>query len=216
MGVNPANPRRILETVGSSTRQGGGLPLSNHQQHQQAHIPPRKDCRVLVVGCGNSRLAEDMVRDGWTGGIVGVDWSSVVIGQMEAKYSPAYLARMTIDERNASHRTHSHPLMEFCCANVLEGLPFVDGSFDLIVCKGSFDAMISSSPSNARLLNQECHRLLQPKHGSMVIITHGNPESRIVFLENPKEEWWSEIGIHTIAKPTNDRRHVIENHDGTK
>lgn len=221
-GVDPANPRRIVETFGSPSRQGDVQPLSSHhQRHQQALIPCRKDCRVLVVGCGNSRLADDMVRDGWTGGIVGVDWSPVVIGQMEAKYTPEYLGRMVMDEakrhgRDASDDAHSFPLMEFLCANVLEGLPFDDGSFDLILCKGSFDAMVSSSASNARLLNQECFRLLHPGHGSMVIITHGNPESRIVFFENPQDEWWSEVGIHTIAKPTMDRRHLIENHDGTK
>jgi SAM-dependent methyltransferase len=222
MGVDPAKPRRILEAFGTSSQRQGEMPSVSHQQHQQqTHIPPRKDCRILVVGCGNSRLAEDMVRDGWTGGIVGVDWSPIVIDQMEAMYSPEYLQRILMNEsmrhgRNASNQSGSFPLLEFRCANVLEGLPFDDGTFDLILCKGVFDAVISSSASNARLLNQECHRLLQSNHGSMVIITHGNPESRIVFFENPNDEWWSEVGIHTLAKPITDRRHLIENLDGSK
>ncbi|KAI2507251.1 methyltransferase [Fragilaria crotonensis] len=187
-GVNPAKPRRILETFASSSQRQGDTPSFSHQHdQQQAHIPPRKDCRVLVVGCGNSRLAEDMVRDGWTGGIVGVDWSPVVIDQMEAKYSPEYLQRILMDEsmrhgRNASNRSCSHPLLEFHCANVLECLPFNDGTFDLILCKGSFDAV-------------------------RVVLS---------FFENPNDEWWSEVGIHTLAKPITDPRRLLENLDGPK
>ena len=32
---------------------------------------PSKDlCRVLIVGCGNSRLGEDMMSDGWNGSLI--------------------------------------------------------------------------------------------------------------------------------------------------
>jgi hypothetical protein len=67
---------------------------------------------------------------------------------------------------------------------------------------GSFDAIITNAAADARLLNQECHRLLKGTHGVMVVITHGNPESRLIFFENPDDEWWSDVGIHTILEVT--------------
>jgi hypothetical protein len=90
-GMDPAQPRRILEPF-----------MVNHSQHhhhhhrdaaaaaaslqqQVAHQQQRAQARVLVLGCGNSRLSEDMLRDGWTGGIVNVDFSEVVIDQLKAK-----------------------------------------------------------------------------------------------------------------------------------
>jgi hypothetical protein len=35
-----------------------------------ASFPSRNDCRVLILGCGNSTFGEEMQRDGWTGPIV--------------------------------------------------------------------------------------------------------------------------------------------------
>lgn len=217
-GMNPAKPRRILEA------------LVPRLATSQEHFPSRNSCRILVLGCGNSRLPEDMIRDGWTGGIVCVDWSNIVIQQMEAKYSPQYLDRLNPTSevfrtrqvgkapatRNNQEPPHPHPLLEFQCADVIQGLDYDDATFDLIICKGSFDAMITNAAANARLLNQECHRLLKGTHGVMVVITHGNPESRLVFFENPEDEWWSDVGIHTILKAPKDRRHLMENKDGSR
>mmetsp|Transcript_4641 Transcript_4641/g.6786 ORF Transcript_4641/g.6786 Transcript_4641/m.6786 type:complete len:368 (-) Transcript_4641:194-1297(-) len=55
--------------------------------NQASTFPPREKCRVLVIGCGNSRLSEDMLSDNWTGGITNVDYSSVVIRKMREKYN---------------------------------------------------------------------------------------------------------------------------------
>ena len=217
--MNPANPRRILEA------------LIPRLAKTQEHFPSRDSCRILMLGCGNSRLPEDMIRDGWTGGIVCVDWSNIVIQQMEAKYSLQYLDRIVasdevIHKRHESNKAgaknnlqeppNHHPLLEFQCADILQGLDYDDATFDLVICKGSFDAIITSAAANARLLNQECHRLLKGTHGVMVIITHGNPESRLVFFENPDDEWWSDVGIHTILKSPTDRNHLMENKDGSR
>ena len=38
-----------------------------------------RDAPVLVPGCGNSRLSEDMVDDGYDGGIANIDISRTVI-----------------------------------------------------------------------------------------------------------------------------------------
>jgi SAM-dependent methyltransferase len=211
--MNPANPRRILEA--------NDRDYVARSFNQKFAFPHRKDCRVLIVGCGNSRLGEDMIRDGWTGGIVCVDWSSVVIGQMKAKYNDGMLFKLvdaTNTGRKANETQATRPkLMEFVCADVVEGLSFQDGAFDLIICKGCFDTLVTGSGSgaNARKLNTECHRLLNIDYGALVVVTHGNPESRIVFFENKEDEWWSGVGIHNIAKPKTERRHLLDR-DGSK
>lgn len=216
-GMNPAKPRRILEAL---------IPRLSATQE---HFPSRNKCRILVLGCGNSRLPEDMIRDGWTGGIVCVDWSHIVIQQMKAKYSPQYLDRINPTQevfrprqggmaatRGNQEPADQHPLLEFQCADLLQGLDFDDATFDLVICKGSFDAIITNAAADARLLNQECHRLLKGTHGVMVVITHGNPESRLIFFENPDDEWWSDVGIHTILKSPKDQRHLMESKDSSR
>ena len=40
---------------------------------------------ILQIGCGNSRLCEEMIQEGYEG-IVNIDISSVVIQQMTEKY----------------------------------------------------------------------------------------------------------------------------------
>ena len=45
----------------------------------------RKDDNILMVGCGNSRLSEDMFDEGYTT-ITNIDVSRVVIEQMIARY----------------------------------------------------------------------------------------------------------------------------------
>lgn len=46
------------------------------------YIPQNR--RVLVAGCGNSNMLEDMAKDGYTE-LVGADLSRVVINQMKIK-----------------------------------------------------------------------------------------------------------------------------------
>ena len=86
--------------------------------------------------------------------------------------------------------------MTFVCADVTKGLPFDDNSFDLIVCKGCMDAILQNAGRDVRRMMTECHRVLS--NGTMIVITHGNPDSRIVHFENEHDEWWEKVGIHTL------------------
>ena len=47
------------------------------------HIP--KTASILIPGCGSSRLSEEMVADGYTGGIANIDISRTVIDLMAAR-----------------------------------------------------------------------------------------------------------------------------------
>lgn len=130
-------------------------------------FPPREECKVLILGCGNSTFAFDMLQDGWKGHITNVDFSRTVIEQMQEKY-----------------KSYSE-FMDFVCVDITNGLPFEDKTIDLIICKGTFDALLTSAGSvaNAKFVVSECSRLLANGHGILFLVTFGNPDARIVFLE---------------------------------
>jgi SAM-dependent methyltransferase len=157
-------------------------------------FPNYDKCRILILGCGNSTFAADMVRDGWKGPITNVDFSSVAIEQMKEKYNQEFCARFEC------------PKMDFVCADITKELPFEDKSFDLIVCKGTFDAILcgAGSVANATTVVAECSRVLANGHGVLFIVSYGNPDSRVVFLEhqNDLSFYWKEVSIHKLGRQT--------------
>ncbi len=155
-------------------------------------FPSRDICRVLILGCGNSSFGQDMREDGWIGEIVNIDFSSVVINQMIRK------------QENRGEGQDEPLNMEFICADVTHGLPFADSSFDLIICKGTFDAILCSTGSvtSIKRLVAECDRVLEPGHGCLFVVTHGAPDNRVVFLEHDNDPtyYWDGICIDTVTK----------------
>ena len=142
-----------------------------------------------------------MQRDGWAGPIVNVDFSAVVIAQMKDKYNKDfYLKHMNWNKRN-----RPVPQMEFVRADMTTKLPFENQSFDLIVCKGSFDAVLCSAGSKANILFtvRECARLLSCGHGIFFLVTQGNPDSRIEYLEyrNNLSHYWMGVNYFSIPRP---------------
>jgi SAM-dependent methyltransferase len=168
----------------------------------QPCFPPRDKCRVLILGCGNSTFGEDMLRDGWTGKIVNIDFSSTVIVQMKSKYDHAFYERLWPNKTAKEVQKYK---MDYICADMTQELEFADESFDLIVCKGSFDAILCSAGSvaNIRHVTEECVRLLTG-HGVFFLVTHGSPDNRIVFLEyqNDLKYYWEGVNIHNIPRPS--------------
>lgn len=174
-------------------------------------FPSRDQCRTLILGCGNATFGEDMQRDGWTGRIVNVDYSSVVIEQMRAKYGAAFY------HENAMPNHVS--VMEWLQADITQPLPFEKGSFDLIVCKGSFDAILCGAGSRSSIgrVVQECVRLLAPGTGVFFLVTHGNgnPDYRIEYLEHENDlyHFWSSVQVHTVLRqPPPQQQHHYHHH----
>ena len=152
-------------------------------------FPDRNKSRVLILGCGNSTFGADMLADGWTGGIVNVDFSPTVISQMQQLHA----------DRVGK--------LDFICADVTEPLAFLtSASFDLIVCKGTLDAVLCSAGNRASALNmvRECTRLLAPGHGIFFLVTAGNPDSRLEFLEYQNEltYFWRGVSVHPLKDCT--------------
>nr|KAF6396603.1 eEF1A lysine and N-terminal methyltransferase [Rousettus aegyptiacus] len=85
------------------------------------YIKPRE--KVLVIGCGNSELSEQLYDVGCQD-IVNIDISEVVIEQMK--------------ERNAGRR----PQMRFLRMDMTQ-MEFPDGSFQVVLDKGTLDAVLT-------------------------------------------------------------------------
>lgn len=92
---------------------------------------PSYSSRVLVVGCGNALMSEDMVKDGYED-ITNIDISSVAIEMMRRKYeSIPQLKYMQMDVRDMSF--------------------FSDESFDCVIDKGTLDSLMcgTDAPTSA-------------------------------------------------------------------
>jgi len=145
---------------------------------------------MLVVGCGNSELSENLFDDGFTD-CVSVDYSEVVIEKMQAHF-----------------RALDKPL-RFETMDVRD-LKFKDETFDCVVDKGTLDAILcgSDSAKNAGQMLAECQRVLK-KGGFFFIITYGQPQSRLNYLEKSRYKW--KVSYQNLGKTR--YMYVMENVD---
>lgn len=136
--------------------------------------------RVLMVGCGNALMSEDMVRDGY-GDIMNVDISSVAIEVMRRKYEYIpQLKYMQMDVRDMSF--------------------FPDESFDSVIDKGTLDSLMCGTDariSSSQMLS-EVSRLLKPG-GTYMLITYGDPKVRMLHINRSEYNW--KIDLYVIPRP---------------
>nr|QTZ19554.1 methyltransferase 13 [Bixa orellana] len=108
--------------------------------------------RVLMVGCGNALMSEDMVKDGYED-IMNIDISSVAIETMRRKYEYIpQLKYMQMDVRDMSF--------------------FPDESFGNVIDKGTLDSLMcgTDAPISATQMLGEVSRLLKPG-GTYMLVT---------------------------------------------
>jgi 2-polyprenyl-3-methyl-5-hydroxy-6-metoxy-1,4-benzoquinol methylase len=86
--------------------------------------------KILMIGCGNSKLSEQMYNDGYTS-MVNVDISDVVIDKMREKYK------------------ESHPEMVWRVADA-RNLEDASGTYDCAFDKGTVDALMSNAEQCGR------------------------------------------------------------------
>ncbi|KGB79114.2 hypothetical protein CNBG_4952 [Cryptococcus deuterogattii R265] len=140
-----------------------------------ADIDTGKDARILMLGCGNSALGEVLYDAGWKN-IVNIDYSKIVIEQMQ--------------ERHAEKR----PEMTWLEMDVMD-LKFGENEFDLIIDKGTMDAMLTTKgdpwnppEKDIRACTQEVSealRVLRKRPGSkFAYFTFGQPHFRKRYMQN--------------------------------
>ena len=140
----------------------------------------KKTDHILNVGCGNSRLSEDMYDDGYTS-IANIDVSKVAVDQMVEKYRDK--SGLTWQEMN------------------MATLEFPVETFDIVLDKGTVDSILcgEGSTGNVGKAMAELSRVLKPT-GAFIMISYGIPDNRLGYIENDTYKW--KVQVHTIAKPT--------------
>lgn len=138
-------------------------------------------------------LAADMRDDGWCGPIVNVDFSTVVIEQMKKRFKER-------EHYDGDEMSNDEQATTFVCADITEGLPFDDESFDLVIVKGTLDAVLCGNGGtfNAKTVVSECARILATGYGCLFLVSYGNPDSRVEYLEHQNDIsfYWHEVAIH--------------------
>uniref|UniRef100_A0A7S0SX50 Methyltransferase domain-containing protein n=1 Tax=Chromulina nebulosa TaxID=96789 RepID=A0A7S0SX50_9STRA len=119
---------------------------------------------ILIPGCGNSTLSEEIYKEGFVN-ITSIDISSVVISQMRDRCAH-------LDE------------MEYTVMDALNMEYIPEECFDLIIDKGLFDSQLCTQKNitNIRKLINEMYRVLKPG-GTYIVISHGPPDNRLGYLQ---------------------------------
>uniref|UniRef100_A0A6J0VF19 EEF1A lysine methyltransferase 4 n=1 Tax=Pogona vitticeps TaxID=103695 RepID=A0A6J0VF19_9SAUR len=151
----------------------GGLECFREQL--EAELKPGD--RILVLGCGNSALSYDLFRLGYTD-ITNIDYSEACIVSMRDHYAHCPGLQWAVMDARA--------------------LTFVDGTFDVVLEKGTLDSMMveEGDPWNVShearmLLDQvltEVSRVLRPG-GRFISITFAQPHFRKRHYAQPTYGW---------------------------
>ncbi|MFS7905806.1 putative endothelin-converting enzyme 1 [Helianthus anomalus] len=136
--------------------------------------------RILMVGCGNAVMSEDMVKDGYED-IMNVDISCVAIEMMRRKYEHV-------------------PQLKYLQMDVRDMGFFLDDSFDSVIDKGTLDSLMcgTDAPISASQMLGEVSRVLKPG-GTYMLITYGDPTVRMPHINRPVYNW--KIDLYIIPRP---------------
>eukprot|EP00798_Chlamydomonas_sp_ICE-L_P018521 gene18521-25025_t len=146
------------------------------------HAPPDKTDSLLHLGVGTSVIQENMVRQDGYKSITNIDISNYVIGHMKELHNGIpQLTYKVADCRDMSET-------------------FQNEAFDCILDKGTIDALMCGDGCANEIYKvlKECFRVLKP-FGSMIIITYGDPGTRLHYLEGDPSIHW-EVQVYVIQK----------------
>eukprot|EP01112_Ceratiomyxa_fruticulosa_P017185 TRINITY_DN5301_c0_g1_i1.p1 TRINITY_DN5301_c0_g1~~TRINITY_DN5301_c0_g1_i1.p1 ORF type:complete len:222 (+),score=31.37 TRINITY_DN5301_c0_g1_i1:254-919(+) len=127
------------------------------------------DGKVLMLGCGNSKLGEQMCLNGYKC-VVNMDFSGLVIEKMKQRCKDIEgLSFLAMDARK---------------------MDFGDAEFQTVIDKGTLDAVICGEDHlvNVNLICKEVSRVLKPG-GKFISISFGTPENRLDYLMQAKFHW---------------------------
>ena len=141
--------------------------------------------RVLVIGCGNSDFSTELYVKGGFHRVVNVDFSAPVIEEMRRKTLAVC------------------PEMEWRVMDVT-AMAFEEGSFDVVLDKGTLDAIFSTPESapQAHQMLAEVGRVLSANHGRYMVVTLGQDFILRKLLETfgSGEKGW-QFDVHAVEDP---------------
>ena len=150
-----------------------------------------KSDKILNLGCGNSRLSEELSEEGYED-ITNLDFSPKVISIMEEKCKAKF------------------PKMTFKVMDALDMKEIQTGYYNTVIDKGTLDSVLcgDNSVANAQKMISEVFRVLAPG-GHYICITYGDPEHRKKYFETQN---WGNLSSDKIPKPsTSSNANVDEN-----
>jgi len=145
-----------------------------------------KTSKILMLGCGNALISEDMYKDGYCN-IYNIDISETVI--------------QTMAERNKEMIAMTYEVMD--CTD----LKYATGFFDVVIDKSTIDALCCGPDPDLTVarMTKEVQRVLKPS-GVYCIISYGNPENRLPHLKLP--HLVMELQTLEMTKPEKDSKNV--------
>lgn len=157
--------------------------------------PSRCSCaaaQVLVVGCGNSELSEQMYDVGMCEDIVNIDISDAVIHQMR--------------ERSADTR----PRMSYLLMDMLH-MDFPDGHFQVVLDKGTLDALLTDEEeatlAKVDQMFAEISRVLQVG-GRYLCVSLAQGHVLKKAVEYFSQEGWV-VRVHQVASSGDKEQFVL-------
>ena len=136
-----------------------------------------KDSKILIVGAGTSHLGDELVKKSYKD-VTNIDISSVVIRTMKEEYPDQVWLEMDASK-----------------------MSFPDNTFDLVIDKGTFDALVCSDSSKeiANGMLDEILRVCKSGTGRFMMVSHSRFRDKFMFMasarhlgpeaEKALEEW---------------------------
>eukprot|EP00929_Paragymnodinium_shiwhaense_P090986 TRINITY_DN51047_c0_g1_i1.p1 TRINITY_DN51047_c0_g1~~TRINITY_DN51047_c0_g1_i1.p1 ORF type:complete len:393 (-),score=69.58 TRINITY_DN51047_c0_g1_i1:19-1035(-) len=115
-----------------------------------------RDAPILNVGCGNSRLSQQLHDDGYTD-VTNTDLAPSVIESMSEKCASLTGQRFLVDD--------------------ITQMQFSDASFEVIIDKGTMDAIYNAGKDVAAKAVSELVRVLKPS-GRLISVTYMHQQGR--------------------------------------
>eukprot|EP01107_Rhizomastix_libera_P003679 TRINITY_DN16344_c0_g1_i1.p1 TRINITY_DN16344_c0_g1~~TRINITY_DN16344_c0_g1_i1.p1 ORF type:complete len:255 (-),score=44.11 TRINITY_DN16344_c0_g1_i1:13-777(-) len=139
---------------------------------------PDKKAKILLVGCGNSTLSEDMAQLGYTA-LISTDISPTVIASMKKQW---------IERSGANQSSITWEVQDY------KKLSYPDKSFDVVLDKATLDAFLAEecdmlSNASVRCSLSESYRVLRPG-GVFVWVTFGVPKGELLTLRGAPWASW--------------------------
>lgn len=151
--------------------------------------------KILMVGCGNSKMSNQMFNEGYKE-ITNIDISDVVIEKMKAEYP--HLSYIEMDATNMTYNSNT---------------------FDCVIDKGTLDALMCSEDKKIpKKLISEMFRVTNV-NGYCTIITHGEPNYRLDYIKESisdsgylYEITHKKVGLSFMANLINSIRNTSKDH----
>ena len=147
--------------------------------------PTDTDRPIVLLGCGNSKLGEDMAECGWRGPLIQVDVVSRVLDTMTERCAPLV----------------KENVMDFVQDDATALSAFEDNTVDAVIDKGLVDALFCADDFNqVKGIVNSVHRVLKPG-GIFCLFSLSRPEFLMPQLctnNTTERRKWKDIQVRQL------------------